>query len=1242
MKNTLSLYSKKFKKMNVRKTLTLGVLLTLAASANCAWAEHYTEDKVFDKAHTLNGNITCNGNLTFNSFVDVSSATVLDAEKIIFNDCITVDNRVLQLISKHNVFDYNGQGHYMIRNNGSFWARLDKNGDNYFNGHAVIDENNNEQNSSISNNGTILNSDAFNVDGGNNIFKDTMLQNMRWTGITAVKNNYLGGKNVLTAIRNLGKFEIIAEENNHIVGGYAGLIEQTCPQKLSLEVDQRFNELVDAIYQYNVEHQTSLDRNEIEESLLNVIKRDGTTQNIFANEANFIKGGVDGILTISGDDYLKAVNNTIIGGSTGISMTAPGIDAVSGIAGDLDLNLDSSSWTKVESLGGTNLVVGNENGIVAGNAYVSSSVLEDNHSDYSDIWPFKPKPSITNHTVELINTTGNNNVLAQDKAINVGDSLYSAIKQLAWKKPQNSLDKFYQALVKHAQDNNSDVKITNLKEAYQYFVELEKKADVVIKQTTGGRVILNTDSGTNIVKGKNEAISAMSKGIVTLNGTDNVITTDISQEVANGAITENSLIIDTNDKYAVHALSGATVSVTAKGGKNYIESNGGKTVSANGGYLAKDDITGSSKKDVSSHITINGATQIVNTKWNAKESTADKGDDIALMATAKNNKVSNFTSFAEMPQNDLGGIVDLDFQGTGTENLIQGKIVAGTSGMINVKNGSAVINGDVLAANGGAVKLELGENSQLNGRVDNYQLENWQNKTNASKFVEDVQGAGAVNISMGAGSVWNAQGQSFVDSFKGQGSVNMHDAAFSGGAVHIGELKGEHTFNLDLHKDGSGDMIYIQNGTAEKQNLQIANKKEFLESVKAGEEVRFATIGNAGGGFGNKTQIKNAGVFNVDFDIVYKDYASDANNNQEYNDAYNGNVLGENKPGSQYVEDIYGTGKKVQNVYVVKTGSDAGEGNGGTGDNNNNNHNNNNGELSDGGKTVVNMSKVNYNNAVYMDRLNKRLGEARYLDGDVGLWVRMRHDKIGKDNDFRIRNTMYEVGYDKKHAVKDGVRHVGVALDYMDGQSEYTGVGGNGEISRKGVWLYDTWLGDKGHYSDFVAKWGRLDNDFALYRDGEKISGDFNNNVYSLSAEYGMKQDIGHAWYFEPQVQMQYARIGDAAYTTSQGTAVDLAAVNSLLGRAGFRIGRNVAQHSNVYFKADVIHEFLGDQDIEARDITGTLAQTYTNDGTWCDIGVGFATALSPNSYAYLDLEQTLGNGYEDTYQVNLGLQWNF
>ena len=279
-----------------------------------------------------------------------------------------------------------------------------------------------------------------------------------------------------------------------------------------------------------------------------------------------------------------------------------------------------------------------------------------------------------------------------------------------------------------------------------------------------------------------------------------------------------------------------------------------------------------------------------------------------------------------------------------------------------------------------------------------------------------------------------------------------------------------------------------------------------------------------------------------------------------------------------------------------------------------------------------------------MDRLNKRLGEARYIntEEDQGMWVRMRHDRIGKDNEFRIMNTMYELGYDEKQECDNGERRVGAAIDYMDGSSEYTGVGGSGDVSRKGIWLYDTWLGDKGHYSDFVAKWGHLSNDFTLYRGGDKITGDFSNNVYSISAEYGRKKDIGNNWYFEPQVQLQYARVTDANYTTSQGTEVSLDAINSLIARAGFRLGKDLGERSTVYFKADLLHEFLGDQDIYATDGTGTMDVTYGNEGTWCDIGFGFATAMSKTSYAYLDVETSLGNDYDETYQINAGLQWSF
>lgn len=155
------------------------------------------------------------------------------------------------------------------------------------------------------------------------------------------------------------------------------------------------------------------------------------------------------------------------------------------------------------------------------------------------------------------------------------------------------------------------------------------------------------------------------------------------------------------------------------------------------------------------------------------------------------------------------------------------------------------------------------------------------------------------------------------------------------------------------------------------------------------------------------------------------------------------------------------------------------------------------------------MSRANYSNAVYMDRLNKRMGEMRYIndDEDQGLWVRMRHDRVGKDSAFKYKSTMYEIGYDEKQECDNGMRRVGAAIDYMHGDTTYDNVGGKGEIDRQGIWLYDTWMGDNGHYADYVAKWGHLANDYEIYNHkANKINGEYSNNVLSVSAEYGRKK----------------------------------------------------------------------------------------------------------------------------------------
>lgn len=596
---------------------------------------------------------------------------------------------------------------------------------------------------------------------------------------------------------------------------------------------------------------------------------------------------------------------------------------------------------------------------------------------------------------------------------------------------------------------------------------------------------------------------------------------------------------------------------------------------------------------------------------------------------------------------------------------IYGDIVSGFGGDINITKHTAAehglyIQGNILAANGGTLDVDLGQGGVWYGRADDYGDAGYgeaaENKQNfySPVFSNKITAGGTVNITMGEGSRWYLTGQSWVTSLDvsgGNGDVTIDMAQFNEGThgLTISDLKGNQndgktdaTFIMDLDHTAHNisDMLYIKSGTGE-YDVVLNTMINGIEKINENNVLRFATV-EGGASFHNVT-MKDTGLYDLEFEIGHSAYDT---SKTEENKGYNGEKVNEDKPGNENVEgffdldtdseagaqtamllaettDTTDAANDVQNWYITRvSGMD----------------------LSDGGKTVVNMSRVNYSNAVYMDRLNKRLGEARYIneEEDQGMWVRVRHDRIGKDDAFRLMNTMYELGYDKKQESDSGERRFGAAIDYMDGSSSYTSVSGSGDISRKGIWLYDTWLGHKGHYRDFVAKWGHLSNDFTLYRGGDKITGDYCNNVYSLSAEYGRKKDLGHDWYFEPQAQLQYARVTGADYTTSQGTRVDLDAIDSLIARAGFRLGRDLDERSTVYFKADLLHEFLGDQNIYAADGTGTMNVTYDNEGTWFDVGLGFSKALSETSYVYLDVETSLGNDFEDTYQINAGLQWSF
>lgn len=656
---------------------------------------------------------------------------------------------------------------------------------------------------------------------------------------------------------------------------------------------------------------------------------------------------------------------------------------------------------------------------------------------------------------------------------------------------------------------------------------------------------------------------------------------------------------------------------------------------------------------------------------------ANAGNAYGVAVAAGTGDISDYTTDDGLPE--LTGdrsTVNLNYSG---ESQITGDIVSGYGGLVNIgtkaltrsnSNGNLVLQGNALAGNGGILNLNLGDGGVWYGRADDYGDAGSENSDGSHQifynpaFSNEILEGGSVNLTMGDGAKWYVQGQSWITSINTTGNAlidltNVGDGYenYDSHALKVYNLNGGADIKMSLDGDRQfSDMLYIGNGTG-TYNIEldkIVTVEDMYAEFGEGNKfsgLRFATVGK-GSDVNFNVTASDKGFNNVIYTVGKDIYDSDVSSDE--NSSYNGDKMTLEKPGNSGVKDFLDgveSDSAAANKVLLLADENA------TGDelDNKNNHLNYklidmHTEYSDTGKAIIATSRANYSNAIYMDRLNKRLGEARYINSeeDEGMWVRIRHDRIGKDDAYRSQNTMYELGYDQKQECDNGERRVGMAIDYMHGDTGYNDIAGKGEIDRYGLWLYDTWMGDKGHYADYVAKWGHLSSEFDVYAptSGEKISGDYCNNVLSISAEYGRKKDIGSDWYFEPQIQAQLARVTGADYTTSQGTKVNVDGINSLIGRAGFRLGKDFGEEkqSTVYIKADVLHEFLGDQDIRAFDTStnGWQRISYENEGTWYDVGFGFATQMSKNSYAFMDFEKSFGNDNDETYQINVGMQWSF
>jgi outer membrane autotransporter protein len=198
------------------------------------------------------------------------------------------------------------------------------------------------------------------------------------------------------------------------------------------------------------------------------------------------------------------------------------------------------------------------------------------------------------------------------------------------------------------------------------------------------------------------------------------------------------------------------------------------------------------------------------------------------------------------------------------------------------------------------------------------------------------------------------------------------------------------------------------------------------------------------------------------------------------------------------------------------------------------------------------------------------------------------------------------------------------------------------------VSLYGSWAGDKGHYTDYVLKYSRLNEHFtAQDSNGDHANGDFHNHALTASVEYGRKNDIGKAWIFEPQAQLMATHLTGNDYTTTNHIKVHQDSLNSVIGRIGFRVGREFnhndpAKRSKLYAKFDMLHEFCGDRVVNLRGNDTTLYRQEDGSDTWFNYGIGADIALRENTFFYCDLERSFSGDINTKWQYDVGLRWQF
>ncbi len=446
--------------------------------------------------------------------------------------------------------------------------------------------------------------------------------------------------------------------------------------------------------------------------------------------------------------------------------------------------------------------------------------------------------------------------------------------------------------------------------------------------------------------------------------------------------------------------------------------------------------------------------------------------------------------------------------------------------------------------------------------------------------------------------------------------------------VRIGDLKGSGgIFRIDTNGEdkSQSDLIFIENSTeGGTHHIQIEGL-ETLSSITEDNTLTFAMVSksasDAGVAFHEIENVEGDKLFNYELDIRGVEFT------------------GEDLDAMKSKAEFSGLGSLLEDEFRqtalpdwgVEVGSLA---NGGT-----------RWEIyrivrSSSASTLgmIGSGYAGYDLAVDMDRRDRRIHESVHENGsEQGLWVRVSHGQKGASDVYKNDVDTVTLGFE---GAPSNSWRLGGWFSYATGDVDYSNVRGTADLERYEAAVYGTYLSGN-HYFDLVGRFGRVANEFDVTSNSGALrtTGDYDQDYAAISAEYGYTlRDAVTGFFLEPQIQIQAAYLRDIDYSTERGMRVHADDETSVIGRTGFRFGRQFRSNESTgeaYLRGDVLHQFTDGQSATLKADADRISTTWGDKDTWANFGVGAFWNWKDRFSLQLDLERTVGGETVDTWLMS-------